>query len=103
MRGFSLALVRTKLTQSGLSDAEKHCSEREATIVTWSSEHLQTHLLGMRFTVKTDHYFLLHLLSTKALDELPSQILRFQLGLLKFSYNIVHVPRKLLISADTQS
>ena len=43
------------------------------------------------------------LLSTKALDKLPPRVLRFRLRLLRFTYDIVHVPGKSLITADTLS
>ena len=89
----------------GLSDAEKHYAqiEKEALAVTWACERLQPYLLGMRFTLETDHKPLLPLLSTKALDALPPRVLRFRLRLLKFTYDIVHVPGKQLITADTLS
>lgn len=37
------------------------------------------------------------------MDDLPPRILRFRLRLLRFKYNIVHVPGKALITADTLS
>lgn len=45
----------------------------------------------MRFTLETDHKHLLSILSFKVLDELT------------FSCDILHVSRKLLITADTFS
>ena len=43
------------------------------------------------------------LLSTKALDELPPRVLRFRLRLLRLTFDIVRVPGKQLITADTLS
>ena len=50
-----------------------------------------------------NHKLLVPLLSTKALDELPPRVLRFRLRLLKFNFDITHVPGKELITADTLS
>lgn len=57
----------------------------------------------MTFTIKTDHKTLAPLLSSKVSDEHPTIVLRFRLRLLKFIYNIVHVPRKQLIKTDKLS
>ena len=43
------------------------------------------------------------LLGTKALDELPPRVLRFRLRLMRYQFNIVHVPGKNLITADALS
>ncbi len=89
----------------GLSEEEKHYAqiEKEALAVTWASERLSSYLLGLKYRLETDHKPLLSLLSTKALDELPPRILRFRLRLMKFKFDIVHVPGKQLITADTLS
>ncbi len=89
----------------GLSEEEKQYAqiEKEALAVTWASEHLSSYLLGLKYRLETDHKPLLSLLSTKALDELPPRILRFRLRLMKFKFDIVHVPGKQLITADMLS
>ena len=43
------------------------------------------------------------LLSYKLLGNLPPHVLRFRLRLMKFDYNIHHVPGKLLYTADALS
>ena len=46
---------------------------------------------------------LVPLLGSKHLDSLPPRILRFRLRLSRFSYDISHVPGKLLYTADALS
>ncbi|KAL6461067.1 hypothetical protein MHYP_G00310330 [Metynnis hypsauchen] len=89
----------------GLSDAEKRYAqiEKEALAVTWACERLVSYLQGLHFTLLTDHKPLIPLLGTRGLDELPPRILRFRLRLLRFCYDIQHVPGKNLITADTLS
>ncbi len=53
--------------------------------------------------VRTDHKPLVSLLGSRLLDDLPPRILRFHLRLLRFSYKIMHVAGKNLITADTLS
>lgn len=88
-----------------LSDTEQRYAqvEKEALAVTWACERLSSYLIGLQFTIETDHKPLLALLGTKALDDLPPRIQRFRLRLLRFIYNIIHVPGKALITADTLS
>ena len=40
-----------------LSDAEKHYAviEKEALVVTWASERLEEYILGIHYTIETDH------------------------------------------------
>ncbi len=70
---------------------------------TWACECLSPYLLGLKFKLKTDHKPLVPLLSMTALDELPPRVLWFQLRLMKFTFNIVYVPGKQLITGDTLS
>lgn len=93
------------LISRGLSEAEKHYAqiEKEALAATWACERLSSYLLGLKFKLETDHKPLVPLLSTKALDELPPRVLRFWPRLLRFTFNIVHVPGKCLMTADVLS
>ena len=43
------------------------------------------------------------LLGTKQLDKLPPRVLRFRLRLDRYDYTIIHVPGKLLYTADLLS
>uniref|UniRef100_A0A8C6NU34 Gypsy retrotransposon integrase-like protein 1 n=1 Tax=Nothobranchius furzeri TaxID=105023 RepID=A0A8C6NU34_NOTFU len=77
--------------------------EKEALAATWACERLSSYLLGLEFTVRTDHKPLVSLFGSRALDDLPPRILRFRLRLLRFNYKIIHVPGKQLVTADTLS
>ena len=61
-------------------------------------------LLGKTFEVQTDRKPLIYLLSSRRdLDCLPPRIQRFRMRLMKYSFNIVHVPGKNLNCADALS
>ena len=77
--------------------------EKEALATTWACERFQHYLLGMHFTVETDHKPLVPLLSSKNLDEMPLRVQRFRLRLMRYSYSITHVVGKVLSTADTLS
>lgn len=77
--------------------------EKEALAATWACERLSSYLLGLEFTVRTDHKPLISLLGSRSLDNLPPRILKFRQRLLRFNYKIIHVPGKQLITADALS
>ena len=77
--------------------------EKEALAATWACERFQSYLLGMHFSIETDHKSLVPLLSSKNLDEMPIRVQRFRLHLMRYSYSISHVPGKDLSTADTLS
>lgn len=88
-----------------LTDTEKRYAqiEKEALASTWACEKFSTYILGKKFLIQTDHKPLVPLLGTKHLDSLPPRVLRFRLRLARFDYSIVHVPGKLLYTADALS
>jgi len=74
--------------------------EKEALACTWACEKFADYLLGATFTVETDYKTLIPLISTKLLN---NQVLRFQLRMDRFNYNIIHIPGKQLCTANTLS
>ena len=74
--------------------------EKEALALTWACERLNQYLLGTRFLLETDHKPLVPLMSTKNLEELPVRIQRFRLRMMRYQYDIKHVPGKELNTAD---
>ena len=89
----SLTLTETRYAQIG----------KEALALTWACERLSAYLLGLDFTVRTDHKPLISLLGTRPLDDLPPPILRFRLRMMRFTYKIIPVPGKQLVAADALS
>jgi len=88
-----------------LTPTEVHYAqiEKEVLAATRACEQLSSYLLGLEFTVRTDHKPLISLLGSQALDDLPPRIIGFRLRLLRFNYKIIHVPGKQLVTADTLS
>ena len=77
--------------------------EKEALALTWACEKFANYVLGKKFTIETDHKPLVLLLRNKSLHSLPPRILRSHLRLTRFEYEIIHVPGKSLVMADTLS
>ena len=88
-----------------LTDTERLYSqvEKGALATTWACKRLSNYLIGLPFTVETDHKPRVPVLGTKALDELPPRALRFCLRLMRYQFNVIHDPGKYLITADALS
>ena len=95
-----IAYASRSMTETELRYAQ---IEKEALATTWACEKFSTYILGMKFTIETDHKPLVPLLGSKNLDSLPPRILRFRLRLARYDYTITHVPGKLLYTADALS
>ena len=79
---------------------ELHPNWEGGPCVTWACERFQDYLIGLHFTVETDHKPLVPLLSAKTLDQLPVRVQWFQLRMTHFDYSITHVPGAKLQIAD---
>ena len=77
--------------------------EKEALAFTWACERFSDYLVGLKFTIETDHKPLVPLFSHKNLDELPLRVQRFRMRMMRFVFTIHHVPRKDLLVADALS
>ena len=77
--------------------------EKEALAVTWACERMSEFVLGLEFTVETDHKPLVPLLNEKELHKMPPRIQRFKLRMLRFNPRVVHVSGKSQITADALS
>lgn len=88
-----------------LTEAEKNYAviEKEALATTWASERFSEYVLGLKYTIETDHKPLVPLLTSKELAKLPPRIQRFRLRLARFSPTVVHVSGKSQVVADALS
>ena len=75
--------------------------EKEALASTVACTKFEKYLTGLdKFTLETDHKPLVSLLGNKSLDELPPRIQRMRMRLMRYNYEVVHVPGKELYIAD---
>lgn len=88
-----------------MSEIEQRYSqiEKEALGIVWACKKFKDYVLCKHISFETDHKPLIALLSKAALANQPPRVLRFRLRLSWFSYDITHVPGKLLYTADTLS
>lgn len=78
-------------------------TEKEALAITWAVQRFEEYVRGLQFFLETDHQPLVALLGSIDVDLLPPRIQRFRLKLMRFQYRVLHVPGKLLATADTLS
>lgn len=92
-------------TSRGLTPTEQRYAqiEKETLALVWTCERFSCYLIGKHFLLETDHKPLLCLLSIKHLDDLPPWLQRFRMRLMRYSYEISHVPGKQFVTPDTLS
>ena len=77
--------------------------EKEALAATWACEQFSDYVLGLQFTLETDHKPLVPILGAKDLANMPLRIQRLRMRLMKFDYLIQYVAGKLQVIADALS
>lgn len=85
------------------TEARYSQTEKEALAVTWAVLRFDQYLRGLSFTVESDHLPLVALLGKKELDLLPPRIQRMRIKLMRYQFDVRHVPGRLLATADTLS
>ena len=77
-----------------LTDTEKRYAviEKEALAATWACEHFADYITGLHFTLETDHKPLVPLLGSTDLAHMPARIQRFKIRLMRYTYDVVHIP-----------
>ena len=87
-----------------LTATEKHYAqiEKESLAATWACEKFEDYILGLNFTLETDHKPLVALLGHHDFELLP-HLQHFHLRLMHYSYIIQHVPGRDLYIADALS
>ena len=90
-----------------LTDTEQKYTviEKEVLATTWACGRFNDYILGLQFTVETDHKPLVPLLTTTELYKMPPRIQRFRLRLMCYSPEVVYmyVQGKSQITADALS
>lgn len=78
-------------------------TEREALAVTWTVRRFDEYVRGLQFMVETDHVSLTSLFENMNADMLPPMVQRLHLKLMRYQFQILHVPGKPLATVDTPS
>ncbi|XP_037579458.1 uncharacterized protein K02A2.6-like [Dermacentor silvarum] len=78
-------------------------TEKEALAACWAVQSFEEYVRGLQFFLETDHQPLVALLGSMDVHLLPPRIQRFRLKLMRFQYQVLYVPGKLLATADTLS
>ena len=88
-----------------LTDTEKRYAviEKEALAATWACEKFREYVMGLSFTLETDHKPLVPLLKSTELAKMPPRIQRFRMRLMRYSPEVAYVPGKQQTTPDALS
>ncbi|KAM7281966.1 uncharacterized protein ISCGN_002124 [Ixodes scapularis] len=88
-----------------LTETEKRYAqiEKEGLALTWAFEKFRDYIVGTHFVLETDHKPLISLFGSKSLDDLTPRLQRLRMRLMRYSFEVVHVPGKELQAADSLS
>ena len=88
-----------------LTDTEKRYAviEKEALAATWACEKFREYVMGLSFTLETDHKPLVPLLKTTEVAKMPPRIQRFRMRLKRYSPEVAYVPGKQHTTPDALS
>ena len=77
----------------GLSQLQKNTAhiEKEALAATWACEKFEDYILGLKFTLETDHKPLVPILGRHDVELLPPHLQRFCLYVILTSFNMCQV------------
>lgn len=71
-----------------LSPTEQRYAQIEKEALTWACERFSDYLVGLKFTIETNHKPLVPLFSYKNLDELQLRVQRFRMRMIRFVFSM---------------
>ena len=88
-----------------LTETEKRYTviEKEALAATWACEKFREYVMGLSFTLETDHKPVVPLLKTTELAKMSPRIQRFRMRLMRYSPEVAYVPGKKQTTPDALS
>ena len=100
--GRPVIYISRKLTPT---EARYSNIEREALAVVWACCRLQQFLVGKKFLIQTDHKPLIYILNScmSLKTDISPRLMRFSIKMMRFDYDIRHIPGSKNVIADCLS